>query len=298
MDMDDRVILITGGTGSLGRRLAKRILEKWRPRKVIIFSRDEYKQALMQQEFANGRLRFFLGDIRDKERPARAFEGVDYVIHAAALKRIPALEYNPMEAVRTNILGSKNIIETCLDKRVKKCILTSTDKAVCPVNLYGATKLAAEKLFMAANAYAGTKFSCVRYGNVINSRGSVIELFLKLKDNGPFPITHPEMTRFWITLDEAVDLVFVALKDQRVGIFVPKPKAMSILEVATAINPDQETEIIGIRPGEKMHEVLVSEDNEAVFAPTSDLKEYNSATAEKLTREEFLYKLNGVYAEG
>lgn len=262
-------ILITGGTGSFGKRFVKRLIKYFNPRKIIVFSRDEFKQFQMQKEFPPDKypqMRFFLGDIRDRDRLHRAFEGVDYVVHAAALKQVPILEYNPIEAVKTNILGAQNIIEAAIDKGVKKVVALSTDKAVNPVNLYGATKLAMEKLFVSANAYAGAKetcFSVVRYGNVVGSRGSVIPFFKRLVEEGKreLPITDERMTRFWITFDEAIDLVLFALAESVGGeVFVPYIPSIRIVDLARAICPECKFKIIGIRPGEKLHETLISED--------------------------------------
>ena len=261
--------MITGGTGSFGQRFTGYLFEHHRPKKVIIFSRDEFKQHEMSKKFSesNYAIRFFLGDIRDKERLYRSFEGVDYVIHAAALKQVPAAEYNPFEAVKTNILGAQNIIDAAIDRGIKKVIALSTDKAVSPINLYGATKLAMEKLFIAANNYVGmkdTSFALVRYGNVIGSRGSVIPLFNGMKNNGikRFPITDERMTRFWITLDQGTALVAQAVEESVGGeVFVPKIPSMKILDLIQAISKDAECEVVGIRPGEKLHESLVSEDD-------------------------------------
>ncbi len=260
-------ILITGGTGSFGKKLVEIILKNYEPKRLIILSRDELKQFEMQQVFSEDNypsIRYFLGDIRDKDRLYRAFEGVDIVVHAAALKQVPALEYNPFEAVQTNILGAQNIINAAIDKGVKKIIALSTDKAVAPANLYGATKLCMEKLFLAANAYAGThdtRFSLVRYGNVVGSRGSVIPLFLKQKDNGKLSVTDQRMTRFWITLEEGVKLVLNGLHVMKGGeIFIPKIPSARITDMCNAIAPEREVEFIGIRPGEKLHETLISED--------------------------------------
>lgn len=265
--LDDKIILVTGGTGSFGQKFTEIIFKKYKPKKVIIFSRDEFKQKEMQNRFPNTKynIRFFLGDIRDKNRLERAFENVDYVVHAAALKQVPALEYNPMEAVKTNILGANNIVDTAIDNNVKKVIALSTDKAVNPINLYGATKLVAEKIFIDANAYGGnrTKFSVVRYGNVVASRGSVIESFLKLKRQNitEFPITDERMTRFWMTLDESAELVLNAIQEAEGGeIFVPRIPSMKIVDLAQAIMPGCKFEKIGIRAGEKINEVLISED--------------------------------------
>ncbi len=267
--LEGKTILITGGTGSFGKRFIRHLLEKYKPKKVIVFSRDEFKQFQMQKDFPHERfpqLRFFLGDIRDKDRLYRAFYGVDYVIHAAALKQVPILEYNPIEAVKTNIIGAQNIIEASLDCGVKKVVALSTDKAVNPVNLYGATKLAMEKLFVSANAYAGareTSFSVVRYGNVVGSRGSVIPFFKRLLKEGKreLPITDERMTRFWITFEDAINLVLFALENSTGGeVFVPYIPSMRIMDLAKAMCPECKLRFIGIRPGEKLHETLISED--------------------------------------
>jgi UDP-N-acetylglucosamine 4,6-dehydratase len=265
--LNGKTILITGGTGSFGQKFTQIIFKQYKPKKVIILSRDEYKQYEMAKIFSEGPypIRYFLGDIRDKARLCRAFEGVDYVVHAAALKQVPALEYNPTEAVKTNVMGADNIVDAAIDKGVKKVIALSTDKAVNPINLYGATKLVAEKIFIAANAYAGgrVKFSVVRYGNVVGSRGSVIPLFLNFKKRGmkAFTITDERMTRFWMTLEESAELVLKALKNAEGGeVFVPKIPSMRVVDLARAIEPNCEFKIVGIRPGEKVHEVLISED--------------------------------------
>lgn len=267
VDLRNKVILITGATGSFGQKFTRAILTKFKVKKLIVFSRDEYKQHEMSKAFPDDRfpIRYFLGDIRDQERLYRAFEGVDYIVHAAALKQVPALEYNPIEAVKTNILGANNIMEAAIDRKVKKVIALSTDKAVNPINLYGATKLVAEKIFIDANAYGGglTKFSIVRYGNVMASRGSIIEVFLNLKKRGirEFPITDEHMTRFWMTLEQSANLVSKALKEAEGGeIFVPKIPSMRIPDLAKAIDPKCKFKVIGIRPGEKMHELLISRD--------------------------------------
>ncbi|MCL4492375.1 MAG: UDP-N-acetylglucosamine 4,6-dehydratase (inverting) [Nitrospirae bacterium] len=265
---NDKVILITGGTGSFGKKFTGYVLKNYKPRKLIIFSRDEFKQFEMSRIFPDSEypVRYFLGDIRDKERLYRAFDGVDYLIHAAAIKQVPAAEYNPFEAVKTNILGAQNIVEAAIDMNIKRVIALSTDKAVSPINLYGATKLAMEKLFIAGNAYVGareTSFSVVRYGNVIGSRGSVIPLFKQLVDGGKkkLPVTDERMTRFWITLSQGVDLVCRAARDSVGGeVFVPKIPSTKITDIVKAMCPDGECEFIGIRPGEKLHESLISED--------------------------------------
>ena len=265
--LDNKTILITGGTGSFGNKFVEMIFRKYSPKKVIIFSRDEFKQHQMAKRYQDlaAEIRYFIGDIRDKNRLERSFEGVDYIIHAAALKQVPALEYNPIEAVKTNILGANNIVEAAIDRGIKKVIALSTDKAVNPVNLYGATKLVAEKIFIDANAYGGnrTKFSVVRYGNVVASRGSVIEHFLKLKAEGvkEFPLTDERMTRFWMTLDESVEIVIKALEEAEGGeVFVPDIPSMRLTDLSRAIEPDCAFKSIGIRPGEKLHESLISED--------------------------------------
>lgn len=265
--LNNKIILITGGTGSFGQEFTEIICKKYKPKKVIIFSRDEFKQSKMSKKFAGPEynIRYFLGNIRDKERLERAFENVDYVIHAAALKQVPALEYNPMEAVKTNILGAKNIVAAAIDKNVKKVIALSTDKAVNPINLYGATKLVAEKIFIDANAYGGnkTKFSAVRYGNVIASRGSVVELFIELRSKNvtEIPLTDERMTRFWMTLEQSAELVLRALYEAEGGeIFVPRIPSMKIVDLAEAIVPGCTFKKVGIRPGEKINEALISED--------------------------------------
>lgn len=267
-------ILITGGTGSFGKKFILNAFEKYEPEKIIVYSRDEYKQFLMQKQFEEykDRLRFFIGDVRDKERLYRAFYDVDIVIHAAAMKQIPAAEYNPIEAIKTNIHGAENIINAAIDNNVKKIIALSTDKAVNPVNLYGATKLVSDKLFISGNAYVGeidTCFSVVRYGNVSGSRGSVIPFFQSLIDNGEnkIPITDPNMTRFWITLDESVDLVMRAISEANGGeLFVRKCPSFKVTDLAEAMVPDLKQEVVGIRPGEKLHEVMVTvEDSRTTY---------------------------------
>ena len=269
MAVDGKTVLITGGTGSFGRKFARRILEDFNPRKVIIYSRDEYKQYWMQQEFKKHlpKLRFFIGDVRDRNRIYRAFDGVDIVVHAAALKHVPLMEYNPIEAVKTNIHGAENVIDAAIDRGVEKVIALSTDKAVNPVNLYGATKLVSDKLFVAANSYAGgkkTSFSVVRYGNVAGSRGSVIPFFMKLVEEGKreLPITDFRMTRFWITLDEGVDLVLRAIEESQGGeIYISKIPSFRVIDLAKAICSDCELKEVGIRPGEKLHEVMITEED-------------------------------------
>ena len=259
---NNSVILVTGGTGSFGRAFVKMTLEKFNPKKIIIYSRDEMKQWDMSREYSgDSRVRFFIGDVRDRERLYRAIDGVDYVVHAAATKIVPTAEYNPFECVKTNILGAMNVIDACIDRGVKKVVALSTDKASSPINLYGATKLASDKLFVAGNAYSkpqSCKFSVVRYGNVMGSRGSVIPLFLSLSDAGKFQITDPRMTRFMITLESGVELVWHALGDMYGGeIYVKKIPSMNIMDIAKAVNPNAEIEIVGIRPGEKLHEQMI-----------------------------------------
>ena len=258
-------MLITGGTGSFGRQFTRMALEHGNPKRLVVLSRDEMKQGEMAQHFKHDpRLRFFLGDVRDRDRLHRAFLGVDIVIHAAALKQVPAAEYNPFEFIKTNVLGAQNVVDAALDAGVSKVVALSTDKAANPINLYGATKLCADKLFVAANSYGGgggTRFSCVRYGNVVGSRGSVIPFFLDRKASGVLPITHPDMTRFWITLEQGVSLVLGALEWMHGGeIFVPKIPSMKVIDLARAIAPDARLDNVGIRPGEKLHEVMIPGD--------------------------------------
>jgi UDP-N-acetylglucosamine 4,6-dehydratase len=264
---NDKVILITGGTGSFGRQYTRTILEGYRPRKLVIYSRDELKQFEMQQEFSGSCMRFFLGDVRDAERLVQAMNGVDYVIHAAALKQVPAAEYNPMECIKTNIHGAQNVIQAALANNVEKVIALSTDKAANPINLYGATKLVSDKLFVAANNVAGghrTRFAAVRYGNVVGSRGSVVPFFRKQIANGCdfLPVTDANMTRFWITLQQGVDFVLKNFARMNGGeIFVPKIPSVRVVDLATAIAPHMPQKIIGIRPGEKLHEVMCPADD-------------------------------------
>jgi UDP-N-acetylglucosamine 4,6-dehydratase/5-epimerase len=264
----DQVILITGGTGSFGKQFLATVLEEHIPRKLIVFSRDELKQFDMRQQFSEQRypcLRYFIGDVRDRDRLYRAMDGVDIVIHAAALKQVPTAEYNPIEVIRTNVLGGANLIDAAIDRNVQKVIALSTDKAANPINLYGATKLCSDKLFVAANGYSGhhgTRFSVVRYGNVMGSRGSVIPLFQQMRSTGALPITHPQMTRFWITLEQAVRFVLKCLGRMHGGeIFVPKIPSMSIVDLAKAIAPGCRLNVVGVRPGEKLHETMVPEDD-------------------------------------
>jgi len=264
--LNNKTILITGGTGSFGKCFTKYVLTHYEPKKIIIYSRDEFKQFIMQNDFKEyaGKLRFFIGDVRDKERLQRAFEGVDYVIHAAAMKQVPACEYNPNEAIKTNINGAQNIIDAALDSGVKKVVALSTDKAVNPVNLYGGTKLVSDKLFIAANAYAGHKdisFSIVRYGNVAGSRGSVIPFFNNIINKGgkELPITDYRMTRFWISLQQGVELVIKALEEAKGGeTFISKIPSFKITDLAQAMLPGCEMPEVGIREGEKLHEIMVT----------------------------------------
>ena len=261
----DKSILITGGTGSFGKMCVKILLENFKPKKIIVFSRDELKQFEMQQVFSPEKfpcMRYFIGDVRDKERLYRALRGVDYIIHAAALKQVPAAEYNPTECIRTNITGAENIVNVAADVGVKKVVALSTDKAVAPVNLYGATKLCSDKLFIAANAFTAcdTVFSVVRYGNVMGSRGSVIPFFIKQRENGgPLTITDNRMTRFWITLEESVHMVLKSFQIAGGGeVLVPKIPSMKITDLAEAIAPGMPTQEVGIRPGEKLHETMIT----------------------------------------
>jgi len=309
--LNDKSILITGGTGSFGHRFVEMALEHYRPRRLIIFSRDELKQYQMQQRFPEGRhrcMRYFIGDVRDRIRLSRAFDGVDYVIHAAALKQVPACEYNPIEAVRTNVMGAAHIIDAAIDKRVTKVIALSTDKAANPINLYGASKLCSDKLFAAGNRYVGahpTRFSVVRYGNVMGSRGSVIPYFMQMRDQGEIPITDPRMTRFWITLTQGVRFVMDCLGRMAGGeIFVPKIPSMNVMDLAEAIAPGAPTRVVGIRPGEKLHEIMVPEDDAPhtlelddyfVICPalaSNDVTPFQSRLGGKVCPEGFSYASN------
>ncbi len=262
----DRSILITGGTGSFGRVLARTLLRNHDPRRLVIFSRDELKQYEMRAEFGDDpRMRFFIGDVRDRERLERAFDGIELVVHAAAMKQVPAAEYNPFEAIKTNVFGAENVINAAIDRGVHRVIALSTDKAANPINLYGATKLCSDKLFVAGNSYAGEngcRFAVVRYGNVVGSRGSVVPFFRKQRETGIVPVTDDRMTRFWITLEQGVQFVVRCFDWMRGGeIFVPKIPSMKILDLAEAIAPDCDTINVGIRPGEKLHETLIGEDD-------------------------------------
>lgn len=267
MNWQDQVVLITGGTGSLGRKLTEVFLQKHPPKKLIILSRDELKQSEMRQAFPDDRypcMRYFVGDVRDRDRLYRAFDSVDVVFHAAALKQVPTAEYNPLETIRTNVLGAANVIDAAIDCNVRSVVAISTDKAANPINLYGATKLCSDKLFVAGNNYVGprrTRFAVVRYGNVVGSRGSVVPLYLSLRETGRLPITDERMTRFWITLDQAADFVLRCLRRMEGGeVFVPKIPSMRIVDLARAIGPACQLDLIGIRPGEKLHEVMIPED--------------------------------------
>ena len=270
--MNDKIILITGGTGTLGNAFISEIYKKYKPKKVIIYSRDEFKQYEMSKKFPLKKfpsIRFFIGDVRDKNRLMSALRGVDLVIHAAALKHVPLAEYNPQECVKTNVLGAQNLIEACIENNVKKVIALSTDKASNPINLYGATKLVSDKLFIGSNilaAHVKTLFSVVRYGNVINSRGSVIPFFRSIaKNKKPLPITDVKMTRFFITIEEAVKLIINCFKIMKGGeIFIPKLASVKIIDLAKVISPKSSINIIGVRPGEKLHEVLFSKDRKSV----------------------------------
>jgi len=266
--LENSTILVTGGTGSFGNTFVPMTLEKYNPKKIIIFSRDEMKQWEMAKKFqGDDRVRFFIGDVRDKDRLYRALDGVDYVVHAAATKIVPTAEYNPFECVKTNINGAMNLIDACIDKGIKRVVALSTDKASSPINLYGATKLASDKLFVAGNSYAGghdTRFAVVRYGNVMGSRGSVIPFFMSIKGKGVLPITDARMTRFMITLEQGVDLVWHAFEDMEGGeIYVKKIPSMKVTELASAISPGSDQEIVGIRPGEKLHEQMIGEEDAA-----------------------------------
>jgi UDP-N-acetylglucosamine 4,6-dehydratase/5-epimerase len=277
MNWADTSILVTGGTGSFGQRFIRSLLSRPQvPRRIVVFSRDELKQHEMRtQGFEHPNLRFFIGDVRDVDRLRRAVQNIDVIVHAAALKQVPACEYNPIEAVRTNVDGARNVIDAALDRGVKKVLALSTDKAVNPVNLYGATKLVAEKLFVQANAYAGTNptaFSCVRYGNVVGSRGSVLPLFIEQAKRGTLTITDPRMTRFWITLDEGVAFVTSCIERMHGGeVFVPKIPSVRMTDMAAAVAPNCKIAHIGIRPGEKLHEALISEDEARTTRELEDM---------------------------
>ena len=276
MDWNNKVVLVTGGTGSFGKKFIKIMLEEYHPTKIIVYSRDELKQHEMRTSgYDDPSIRYFIGDVRDRERLSRALYGVNIVVHAAALKQVPACEYNPMEAIKTNILGSSNVADAAIENGVEKVLALSTDKAVNPINLYGATKLAAEKLLIQSNAYAGgrnTRISCTRYGNVVGSRGSVVPLFLKQRESGHLTITDDRMTRFWISLEQGVRFVIRCIEQMQGGeVFVPKIPSMRMLDLAKAMAPEAEIEIIGIRPGEKLHESLISEDEARTTVELQDM---------------------------
>lgn len=265
MNWQEKVVLITGGTGSFGKKMVEVLLQDYHPRKIIIFSRDELKQHEMRTNgFDHSSIRYFIGDVRDESRLRRAFEDVNVVVHAAALKQVPACEYNPVEAIMTNVMGAKNVIEAALDRSVEKVLAMSTDKATAPVNLYGATKLVAEKLFVQANSYSGgdgPQFSCVRYGNVVGSRGSVVPLFKEQSKNGKVTVTDERMTRFWITLEQGVKFVLSCIDSMHGGeVFIPKIPSMNIMDLVHTLAPDCSVEFIGIRSGEKLHESMISSD--------------------------------------
>jgi len=303
--LDGKNILVTGATGSFGKRFVRHVLEHHKPARLVIFSRDELKQFEMQQHFSSPVLRWFLGDVRDTTRLHRAFDGVQVVVHAAAMKQVPASEYNPMEAIKTNIIGAENVVNVCIDQGVDRVIALSTDKAANPVNLYGATKLCSDKLFVAANALSGkhrTKFSVVRYGNVIGSRGSVIPFFMQKRAGGVIPITDPRMTRFWITLGQGIEFVLSGLETMRGGeIFIPKIPSMKVTEVAEVVAPGCKQEVIGIRPGEKLHEIMITPDDALntaeferhfVIQPAAhwwDQKAYLKSAGAKPVAEDFQY---------
>ncbi len=300
--LDGKIVLLTGGTGSFGKKFTQTVLSESNPERIRIYSRGELLQYQMEKAFSDNRLRFFIGDVRDKDRLSRAMNDVDIVIHAAALKHVPACEYNPIEAVKTNIEGTKNIIDTSIDNGVEKVIGLSTDKAVHPVNLYGATKMVAEKLFIQGNYYSGqkaTKFSCVRYGNVAGSRGSVIPLFIDQKKTGTITITDERMTRFWLTLEQGVKFVIECVERMQGGeIFIPKIPSMKVTDIAKAIAPDAKIKCIGIRPGEKLHEVLLTEDEARhsreygkyyIIEPELEFWDKNTISGGKVPPEGFRY---------
>lgn len=305
LDLNNTSILVTGGTGSFGKRFVKTILERYpQVKRLVIYSRDELKQFEMAQQFPQSKykaIRYFLGDVRDGERLRRACEGIDVIVHAAALKQVPAAEYNPMECIKTNVFGAENVINAALDCGLKKVVALSTDKAAAPINLYGATKLCSDKLFVAANNMKGSRdlaFSVVRYGNVIGSRGSVVPFFMEKRKTGVLPITHPDMTRFNISLNEGVDLVLHALEFAWGGeIFVPKIPSFKITDLAEAMAPGAQQEIVGIRPGEKLHEEMITETDSY---STVELEKYFvilPAIPSKWTQEEFIQAFNGKLVE-
>lgn len=302
MDWRGRSVLVTGGTGSFGTTFVDVALRLLQPRRLIVFSRDELKQSEMAKRFTHPSLRFFVGDVRDRDRLQRAMHGVDIVVHAAALKQVPACEYNPFEAVKTNVLGANNVIEAAIDQGVERVMALSTDKAVNPVNVYGATKLCAEKLFVQGNSYAGglkTRMAVVRYGNVVGSRGSVIPIFLEQRENGHLTITDERMTRFWLTLEQGVRFVIDCIGRMQGGeIFVPKIPSMRIVDLARAIAPAASLRTIGVRPGEKLHEVLISADESRqtveiegmyVVEPVSPRWAYATPDGAKRLPDDFAY---------
>lgn len=299
---DNKTILITGGTGSFGKKYTKTILERYNPKRLIILSRDELKQFEMQQQYDAPCMRYFIGDVRDRDRMMQAMNGVDYVIHAAAQKQVPAAEYNPMECIKTNIHGAENVIQAAIANNVEKVIALSTDKAANPINLYGATKLASDKLFVAANNMVGTgktRFACVRYGNVVGSRGSVVPFFKKLLAEGAdhLPITHDEMTRFWITLQQGVDFVLKNFQRMHGGeIFVPKIPSVKIMDLAEAYAPGLEAKIIGIRPGEKLHEIMCPADDSHLTLEFGD--HYVLCPTIKFFNKEQDFTINGLNEKG
>ncbi|HQK42514.1 MAG TPA: UDP-N-acetylglucosamine 4,6-dehydratase (inverting) [Anaerolineaceae bacterium] len=284
MEWNKKVVLVTGGTGSFGKKLIKILVEEYHPAKIIVFSRDELKQHEMRTSgYNHPSIRYFIGDVRDRERLSRAFYGVNIVVHAAALKQVPACEYNPMEAIKTNILGSSNVADAAIENGVEKVLALSTDKAVNPINLYGATKLAAEKLLIQSNAYAGgrnTRIACTRYGNVVGSRGSVVPLFIQQRPSGRLTITDERMTRFWISLEQGVRFVIRCIEQMQGGeVFVPKIPSMNMMDLARAVAPEAEVDIIGIRPGEKLHETLISEDEARTTVELPDMYVVQPASA-------------------
>ena len=302
MSLNGKNILVTGGTGSFGKKFVETVLKKFKPAKLIVFSRDEFKQVEMKKIYDAPCMRYFIGDVRDESRLHRAFHGVDIVIHAAALKHVPVAEYNPFEAVKTNVIGAENVINLAIDNGVQKVVALSSDKAVNPVNMYGATKLCADKMFVASNNYsgkAGTRFSVVRYGNVLGSRGSVVPVFRELARTGVLPITDKRMTRFWITLDQGVDLVLKSLDVMEGGeIFVPKIPSMKIMDLAEAMAPGCKYKYVGIRPGEKLHEVLIPRDemrktlefkNMFVICPDSEHWKNPNLKNSKVVKDDFEY---------